>query len=536
MPCYSHLSKKMRDRKDRDLASSASSIPSHEPQKRKTKQGIGKEEFFTALSGATSLTLDALHSAAAFAPIPYLGEAAQLAMSIWDAVQTAQDTKVSLRALGSDAISLVYAVMTTCDEVLKRNTQKGSEPVIEDAPELKGSDGENKDKEEESSKDPEQAKDEEKLNPELRRNLEGLCLTLADIEHFAKHVASRNIVLRFLTARSDAGKVVEFQNKMKMALDLFALQSNITLRQVTCRIETQQAQLLTTLQSPISPISPSSTFSFSSPPKGANLPSVISASDTLNSPPGSTNVPAQEIYPASVGHPPARKESNVLRENAAISGAGAASAAFPAIFSFAGATFRTGDAHSVRHTAPREGNPKPNEEEVEQSRQKKTLGPEPEDAKGSSSGGIHFTSIAGDQNMSWINDQSRRSNYGNVYTSNENSQLRNAGIGRPTTQSRSQRPGPEDDEAWSGRQIKNPFGAIQPPAGTMMTYGTHGDWIGGYGPGEAFAAPNQHPNKHFQPQISYDENGVPTAVPRGRGRSGRRWRDESDPWDTVERP
>ncbi|KAJ3791924.1 hypothetical protein GGU11DRAFT_750838 [Lentinula aff. detonsa] len=263
MPCYSRLYKEMRHRNDRDLASSSSSIPrSHEQQKRETKQGIGKEEFFTALSGATNLTLDALRSAAAFAPIPYLGEAAQLAMSIWDA--TTQDTKASLRALGSDAISLVYAVMTTCDEVLKRNTQKGSEPVIEDAPELKGSDGNDKDKEKDPSKDPEQAKDEEKLNPELRRNLEGLCLTLTDLEHFAKHVASRNVVLRFLTARSDAGKVVEFQNKMKMALDLFALQSNITLRQVTSRIETQQAQFLKTLRSPISPISPSST---SYPPK-----------------------------------------------------------------------------------------------------------------------------------------------------------------------------------------------------------------------------------------------------------------------------
>ncbi|KAJ3801114.1 hypothetical protein GGU11DRAFT_288673 [Lentinula aff. detonsa] len=515
----SYLSKKTRGPKDRNSASSDSSIPSHEEQKRKTKQGtIGKEEFFTALSGATCLTLDALRSAAAFAPIPYLGEAAQLAMSIWDAVQTTQDTKASLRALGSDAISLVYAVMTTCDEVLKRNTQKGSEPVIEDASELKESDGENKDKEEESSKDPEQAKDEEKLNPELRRNLEGLCLTLTDLEHFAKHVASRNVVLRFLTARSDAGKVVEFQNKMKMALDLFALQSNITLRQVTCRIETQQAQLLTTLQSPISPIPPSSTFSPSSPPKGANLPS--------------TNDPTQEIDPASVGHPQARKESNVLLENAAISGAGAASAAFPAIFSFAGATFRTGDAHSVRHTSPREGNPKPNEEkENEQSQQKKTLEPEPEDAKGSSSGGIHFTSIAGDQNMSWVNDQSQRSNYGNVYTSNENSQLQNAGIGRLTTPSRSQRLG-------SGRLMENSnsFGAIHPPAGRMMmTYGTHEDWNGGYGLGEPFAHPNQHPNINFQPPTYYDENGVPTAIPRGRGRSGRRWRDEPDPWDTVER-
>ncbi|KAJ3756186.1 hypothetical protein EV360DRAFT_48390 [Lentinula raphanica] len=98
--------------------------------------------------------------------------------------QTTNDTKDSLRSLASDAISLVYAVMTTCDEVLSRRHKDSTQ--------------------------------REAFKTSFHR-------TLQDIKNFALHVASRNVVLRFLTARSDSGKVAEFQNKMKMALDLFTV-------------------------------------------------------------------------------------------------------------------------------------------------------------------------------------------------------------------------------------------------------------------------------------------------------------------------
>lgn len=46
-----------------------------------------KEEIFSALSGATSLALSTLQDAASLAPVPYLSEAAGLALGIWNAVQ-----------------------------------------------------------------------------------------------------------------------------------------------------------------------------------------------------------------------------------------------------------------------------------------------------------------------------------------------------------------------------------------------------------------------------------------------------------------
>jgi hypothetical protein len=53
----------------------------------KTITSERREELFSALSGATGLILIALQDAASLAPIPYLGQAAGLAIGIWNAVQ-----------------------------------------------------------------------------------------------------------------------------------------------------------------------------------------------------------------------------------------------------------------------------------------------------------------------------------------------------------------------------------------------------------------------------------------------------------------
>ncbi|GAW09280.1 protein [Lentinula edodes] len=508
--------------KHRDTVSSGSNMPSDEEQTKNVKRRSGKEEFFPALSGATNLTLSALRDAAALAPIPYLGEAASLAIDIWDAVQSTRDTKASLKSLGSDAISLVYAVMATCDEVLKRHRQQESaESTVEDTQKLEK---ENSQIDEEVNKDrdpskPEQTKKEEEINPELRHNLERLC----------RHVASRNAFIRFLTVRSDTGKVTEFQNKMKMALDLFTLQSNITLRQVTGRIEAQQTQVLQTLQSPVSPTS-----------EGANI------FTSLSTPPA-TGPPASGEAPTS---PIATESPHTLPGNASAS-------VFPAIFSFAGATFRTGDI-PVRHTTPtsEEGKGKGVVEQHGEESGAATVGSsepmnEPEHAAPArnpiaSSGAINFTSISGDQNTSWVNDQSRRWNYGNIYNADEGPRLgnnrRTNGGGPSTRRDQREEHGNQrgsdrveddeyDDEVRFGRQL-NRFVASQ-PRGNLADE-TH-EWDKGYDSHDVpVVSMNNRPQIGFiPPQTYYDENGVPTAIPRGRGKSGRRWRNERDHWDSY---
>ncbi|KAJ4470149.1 hypothetical protein J3R30DRAFT_3539157 [Lentinula aciculospora] len=446
--------------------------------KSRTKNRRG--EFFSALSGVTDLALVALRDAASLAPIPYISLAAELAIDIWDSVQAAQDNKSSLHTLGSDAISLVYAVIATCDEVLNRHRQKRSNS---DTPKLEDEDVVKKDEKELSAE-----VNNEELSPELRRNLERLCCTLTEIDSFAKHVASRNAFLRFLTARADTGKVEDFQSKMKMALDLFTLQSNITLRQVTSRIEIQQAQLLTTLQCPISPTSDPLVLGLS-----AEVPASAGHAATENS----IGEDLPHVLPGNAARP------------------GAASVAFPAIFSFAGATFQTGDAGIVHPTPPREEE-EPKEEDKDGELKETTNEPsvisEHRAPRGNSSGGITFTSIAGDQTISWVNDQSRKWNYGNVYSSSDGP--------RTETGSMSGRPADEDG-AWLGGQSRSPFTALQ--SERLRSY----DINQGHGLPHVASMYNGRRLAHFPSQTYYDENGIPTAIPQNNGRSSRRRRVES---------
>ncbi|KAJ3813487.1 hypothetical protein F5876DRAFT_73877 [Lentinula aff. lateritia] len=474
-------------------------MPSDEEQTKNAKRRSGKEEFFPALSGATSLTFSALRNAAAFAPIPYLGEAASLAIDIWDAVQSTRDTKASLKSLGSDAISLVYVVMATCDEVLKRHRQqKFAESAVEDTQKLEKDDSQvdgkvNKDRDPSPSK-PEQTNEQEEINPELQHNLERLCSTLTDIDVFARRVTSRNAIIRFLTVRSDTGKVTEFQNKMKMALDLFTLQSNITLRQVTGRIEAQQTQVLQTLQSPISPTSPTS--------EGASIFTSPSTPPPISSPPAFTEASA----PPTAGESPHTLPGNAL------------ASVFPGIFSFAGATIRTGDT-LVRYTTTtnEEGKGKDVAGQREESGEAtESPGHEPghvapERNPVASNGAINFTVISGDQNTSWVNDQSRRWNYGNVYNAGESPRLGNNGRtnrGGPSTHESQGEDDEYDGEVRFGEKT-NRFVARQPRDSIADV--TH-EWGQGYDPhGFPVAPMNDLPQiGYIPPQTYYDENGVRT--------------------------
>ncbi|KAJ3758903.1 hypothetical protein EV360DRAFT_82609 [Lentinula raphanica] len=283
------------------------------------------------MSGAVALTLDALRSAAALAPVPYLSEVATLAIDIWNILQTTKNTKGSLHSLAADAISLVYVAMTTCDEILKQNHDTNNEQMdsaLEDGLAVNNKINEN---DKLPLKEPVKAQNTTSLDLELWQNLQELYQTLQNIEKFAKQVASRSPVLRFLTARADAGKVIEFQNKMKLALDLFMLKSHISLRQVTGRIETQQVQLLTALQSPT--ISPT----MSPIPNGGATTKITSTSDMIN-----ITSPTSGETLTKHSNISLLKSSETHTENSAFT-------AFPAVFSFDGATFHTGDTHIVHN-------------------------------------------------------------------------------------------------------------------------------------------------------------------------------------------
>ncbi|KAE9399179.1 hypothetical protein BT96DRAFT_1019654 [Gymnopus androsaceus JB14] len=437
-----------------------------------------KEEIFSALSGATSLALSTLNDVATLAPVPYLSEAAGLALGIWNAVQTTRNAKSSLLSLGEDACTLVYTVWTTCDEVLQRQRGAGealTQPELKAEPREKegkqddnlvagrlddpidpdmgtGECGETQDEE---GKETEEGEEEaEQLNPHLETNLKQLCSTLHEISLFAKRTASRNVLLRFITSDADTGKVAEYQGRLKSALDLFTLQSHITIQQVISRIEMQQKvmQAQVQMRSLTPHHRPSSGEAIR--PTGESVPAKVPV-------PVSGGGVSEGSSPVPV--PPAPTES------ARAEGLQVGATAFPAIFSFAGATFHTGNTtftngnrtHKSKTTSRSHKSPaKPQSnsqvaptqsapEHSQVSGNSNVIDIEDQNAvqpvgeggissssvhttstasesesepgiqlggqDGSGNGNIHFTSITGDQNTSWVNDQSQRWNYGNVY-------------------------------------------------------------------------------------------------------------------------
>ncbi|KIK61999.1 hypothetical protein GYMLUDRAFT_73001 [Collybiopsis luxurians FD-317 M1] len=321
----------------------------------------GTEEPFSAVSGAVDLAVMTLRDAASFVPIPWLSNAAGLAVGIWQTVQTTHDVKNSLRSLAEDSLGLVITVLTTCEEVLQRN-RDGIESA--DSGQFTGN-----------------GRGLEKLSLQLENSVIKLCSTLEEISDFAKRHAARNTFIRFLTSKSDTGKVVEYQGKIKNALDIFTLQANINTQQVLSRIEAQQKALRTQVVT-----SPVPTHK-----AGASVPADTSSPDLSGA-------------RSTGGAAPALS----LRDNGTVkaAGPGIGAVAFPTIFSFAGATFQIGRGAQKGQRAT-----KMEEEDVEAADDSS----DPAGAACDSNGVMKFTSISGDQNITRVNDNSQRWNYGNVY-------------------------------------------------------------------------------------------------------------------------
>ncbi|KAJ3718873.1 hypothetical protein C8R42DRAFT_643917 [Lentinula raphanica] len=338
-------------------------------------KSIAKEEFFAAMSGGVTLTLDALQSAAALSPVPYLSEAMTLAIDIWNTIQN--DSKMK------QMYSVEDAKLAVDNRMGKNNELPKQSPKLQHI---------------------------NNSELELWKNLQELHCILQKIAVFAKQIASRKFIFRFLTANADVQKVVEFRIQIKMALDLFTLKSHISLRQVTGRIETQQMQLLTALQCP--------TMSHMSPTTDEVATNLSSAFETNSSiPPLSSPNSCQEIK-VEEPKPPFTTD--------------------PTIFSFDGATFYTGNTCVVHNTVPTGSHGNEPMLKVQQYNNFEDkhdiniahadLKPEARTQTGHTQGqhrksfthtkaGIQFTSVAGDQDVSWINDQSQRWNFGNTYTS-----------------------------------------------------------------------------------------------------------------------
>ncbi|KAL0567400.1 hypothetical protein V5O48_014592 [Marasmius crinis-equi] len=134
---------------------------------------------------------------------PYVGLVSALALEILTSAQGAVDNKYAFKGLVVDICSLVYQIDAVCKDLNPEN-------------------------------------DPEKLSPLLRTHLEGLEKTLTEIKDFAKKRGDRRFWRHYISSKSDLDRIQEFKQRVKQALDVFALQSHIIVRESVARIATRQ--------------------------------------------------------------------------------------------------------------------------------------------------------------------------------------------------------------------------------------------------------------------------------------------------------
>ncbi|KAJ8080068.1 hypothetical protein PM082_016895 [Marasmius tenuissimus] len=130
----------------------------------------------------------------------YAGIAAAIALEIVNAAQGAKDNKDSFKHLASDACSLVLNIAEVCKEF----------------------------------------EAEQEISPSLKRHLDMLEETLRQIRDYATKRADKAYWKRYISSRSDLDRIKEFRERLNQAVDLFGVQSHITVRESIARMATRQ--------------------------------------------------------------------------------------------------------------------------------------------------------------------------------------------------------------------------------------------------------------------------------------------------------
>ncbi|KAK7051477.1 hypothetical protein VNI00_004451 [Paramarasmius palmivorus] len=278
----------------------------------KTQSKLGKR--LSVASDISMTVLTALKEASLSAPIPYVGIACALALEIATAAQGAKDNKDAFKRLAKDTCSLVLQINAVCSELAPAYNEKerqescGSEKKDEKFLENEGD-------------------AYGMLSPMLHKHLDGLKETLIEIREFVQHRISRTYWRRYVASKSDLGKIQEFRDRIRQALDVFGIQSHITVRENLDRIAHRQESMHDELKThwggvrrdspePMSPIdnknknpfatdtSPSSpdtasSVSFDDAFKGLLSSSTISGTITFNNIKGDSHVTTNNVNNSS---------------------------------------------------------------------------------------------------------------------------------------------------------------------------------------------------------------------------------------------
>ncbi|KAF9060042.1 hypothetical protein BDP27DRAFT_1340247 [Rhodocollybia butyracea] len=160
--------------------------------------------------------LKAILSSAQLVPSQYVGTLSSIALGIWNAVSEAKDNKDDLRQLACLIVSLVHSAVLTYNQVYQHSYSYLSPSNSDDGSSVST----------------------------LNKHLEELITTLRDIQSFITNLMRRPLLQRIISSKSDSKMVKDYQKNMRHALDVFSLQSTITLRGSLTKIECQQEALL----------------------------------------------------------------------------------------------------------------------------------------------------------------------------------------------------------------------------------------------------------------------------------------------------
>ncbi|KAJ8690977.1 hypothetical protein PTI98_010594 [Pleurotus ostreatus] len=175
------------------------------------KKAARRANYKDAAQDIAGIVLSTLEQAAAFAPVPYLQQAAGLAIGLVDMVQSTSDNKAAFTSLATDACGLVYTATNVW-------------------------------------KDRDENKDGKKIPQDLAKHLEEMLNTMSEIMDFAKTRAARGFLVRFVSHKADADRIQGYRVQLSDALNRFGMQSHITVRDAVARIQDQQDAILDALK------------------------------------------------------------------------------------------------------------------------------------------------------------------------------------------------------------------------------------------------------------------------------------------------
>ncbi|TFK35759.1 hypothetical protein BDQ12DRAFT_668382 [Crucibulum laeve] len=182
--------------------------PSNSMQQRKESTSNGKKVMEGSIE-LTGILLTTLQDAARLSPVPGLSDAASLALGILKMVETAQGNSEAFKKLAKDACGLVYTVVCSVQEMQYKK---------------------------------------ETIDKSLFDNTDELVKNLHSIQKFAEKEGRRGKLMRLLRYQSDMGKIQGYREMLRHSLDIFGLQSNISMRDSVARMMEQQERIIADMQ------------------------------------------------------------------------------------------------------------------------------------------------------------------------------------------------------------------------------------------------------------------------------------------------